>query len=124
MRSLDVGSLDFEKGGGLVPVVVQEAATKRVLMVAYATEEAVRETLRTGYAHYWSRSRGTLWRKGATSGHTQRVKRILVDCDQDALVYVVVQKGYACHEMKKSCFFRRVPRSVGEASMVRSLPER
>lgn len=114
---MNISSIDFKKGGGLVPVVVQEASTKSVLMVAYANEEALRETLRTGYAHYWSRSRGSLWKKGETSGHVQKVKRVLVDCDADTLLYVVSQRGYACHEMKKSCFHNRLPRSPLKAKV-------
>ena len=79
-----------------------------VLMLAYANEEALRLTLRTGEAHYWSRSRGEIWRKGATSGHTQRVTAVAVDCDQDALLYRVVQAGPACHTGRASCFYREV----------------
>ncbi len=111
MKSVDLASLDFKKGEGLIPVVVQENSTRRVLMMAYANEKAVKETLRTGYAHYWSRSRGALWKKGETSGHLQKVKHIIVDCDSDTLLYIVVQKGYACHEMKKSCFHRRLAKT-------------
>jgi phosphoribosyl-AMP cyclohydrolase len=87
--------LDFKKGNGLIPVVVQDAGSKEVLMVAYANEEALKRTLSTGYAHYWSRSRKKLWMKGETSGHTQKIKCILADCDYDTLLYVVDQKGPA-----------------------------
>jgi phosphoribosyl-AMP cyclohydrolase len=100
--------LDFNKGNGLIPVVVQDAASKEVLMVAYANEEALEKTLSTGYAHYWSRSRKKLWMKGETSGHTQKITRIIADCDFDALLYVVEQKGPACHTGKYTCFHNEV----------------
>lgn len=98
--------LDFSKG--LVPAIAQDAATGEILMVAYINEEAWRETLRTGRATYWSRSRG-LWRKGEESGNHQDVKDILVDCDRDTVILKVVQHGgAACHEGYRSCFFRRL----------------
>lgn len=90
---------------GLVPVVVEEAGGG-VLMLAYANDEAVEETRRTGYAHFYSRSRKTLWKKGETSGNTLRVREIRVDCDGDALLYVVEPDGPACHTGKRSCFYR------------------
>ncbi len=93
---------------GLVPVVAQDAETGEVLMLAYANEEAVTETLRTGEAHYHSRSRGELWRKGATSGNTQKVVEIRLDCDGDALLYRVAPRGPACHTGAYSCFFTSV----------------
>jgi phosphoribosyl-AMP cyclohydrolase len=96
--------LDFKKGNGLIPVVVQDANSKKVLMLAYANEEALEKTLKTGYAHYWSRSRQKLWMKGETSGHTQKIKRIVADCDYDTLLYVVEQKGPACHTGAETCF--------------------
>lgn len=98
--------LDFSKG--LVPAIAQDADTGEVLMVAYINDEAWRETLRTGRATYWSRSRG-LWRKGEESGNHQDVKDILVDCDRDTVIFKVVQHGgAACHEGYRSCFFRRL----------------
>jgi len=100
--------LDFEKMGGLVPVVTQDAGNGQVLMVAFADREAVEMTLRTGYAHYHSRSRDSLWKKGATSGHVQLIKEILVDCDSDTLLYRVEQTGPACHTGARSCFFRSI----------------
>jgi phosphoribosyl-AMP cyclohydrolase len=103
-----LGKLDFKKGNGLIPVVVQDAESKQVLMVAYANEEALGKTLSTDYAHYWSRSRGKLWMKGETSGHTQKIRSILVDCDYDTLLYVVEQKGPACHTGKVTCFHNRL----------------
>jgi len=97
--------LKFDRDG-LIPVVVQDVKTKEVLMLAYANEEAIRKTLETGYAHYWSRSRGKIWKKGEESGNVQRVVEIRVDCDCDALLYVVEQRGFACHTGNYSCFFR------------------
>lgn len=91
---------------GLVPVVAQDASTGEVLMVAYMNEEALQRTIDSGDAWYWSRSRGRLWRKGEESGHTQRVREIRVDCDNDALVLVVEQRGPACHTGHRSCFYR------------------
>ena len=90
----------------LIPVVVQEYVTREVLMVAYANAEALKETVRTGFAHYWSRSRSELWRKGQTSGNVQRIVEILVDCDADALLYRVQQTGPTCHLGKRTCFRR------------------
>ena len=100
-------SLDFEKGDGLVPVVAQDAKTREVLMLAYADREAVRLTAVTGYAHYFSRSRCEIWKKGATSGHLQKVTEIRMDCDKDSLLYIVEQTGAACHTGYFSCFYRR-----------------
>ena len=102
--SVCIQGLDFAKGNGLIPVVAQEYKTKEVLMVAYMNEEALRKTLETGYAHYWSRSRRRLWMKGETSGNTQRVRKILADCDYDTLLLLVEQKGNACHTGKRTCF--------------------
>jgi phosphoribosyl-AMP cyclohydrolase / phosphoribosyl-ATP pyrophosphohydrolase len=91
---------------GLVPVVVQEASTGEVLMLAWATAEALRLTLQTGRAHYWSRSRSEIWEKGATSGHVQAVVDVRLDCDSDAVLYRVRQTGPACHTDARSCFYR------------------
>ena len=90
---------------GLVPVIAQDAATGDVLTLAYANSEAVHKTLSSGEAHYYSRSRSELWRKGATSGNTQRVVEVKLDCDGDALLYRVEPRGPACHTGQKSCFF-------------------
>ncbi len=92
---------------GLVPAIVQEAETGTVLMMAYMTADTLRETLETGQMVYWSRSRQERWRKGATSGHTQTVEEVRVDCDGDALLFAVTQTGGACHTGYKSCFYRR-----------------
>lgn len=93
-------------GAGLVPVVTQDASSGDVLTVAYANGVALARTLETGEAHYWSRSRAELWRKGATSGHVQRVREVRIDCDGDALLYRVDPAGPACHTGERSCFFR------------------
>lgn len=100
--------LDFKKMEGVLPVVTQDVDNGQVLMVAFADREAVEMTLRTGYAHYHSRSRNSLWKKGATSGHVQRIREILVDCDSDTLLYRVEQTGPACHTGARSCFFRSI----------------
>ena len=100
--------IDFGKGDGLVPVVVQDDATGDVLMVAYMNRAAYERTVETGYACYWSRSRRALWVKGETSGNRQEVRSLHVDCDGDTLLLRVVQHGgAACHEGYTSCFFRR-----------------
>jgi phosphoribosyl-AMP cyclohydrolase len=94
---------------GLVPVIAQDGASGRVLMVAWANREALAETARTERAVYWSRSRGRLWRKGEESGHTQRVLEMRLDCDGDVVLYAVEQSGgIACHTGRESCFFRRL----------------
>jgi phosphoribosyl-AMP cyclohydrolase len=103
-----LSKLHFEKGNGLIPVIVQESKSKKLLMLAYANEEALKKTLSTGYAHYWSRSRNKLWMKGETSGNTQKIKNIHTDCDYDTLLYVVEQKGPACHTGKDTCFHNKV----------------
>lgn len=101
-------SLDFAKMGGLLPAIVQDAASGEVLMLAFMDLEAWEETLRTGEAHFYSRSRRQLWRKGAISGHVQRVREIYLDCDQDAVLLKVEQVGgAACHTGHRSCFYRR-----------------
>ncbi|MGO9136519.1 MAG: phosphoribosyl-AMP cyclohydrolase [Syntrophales bacterium] len=101
--------IDFEKGSGLVPVIVQDADTGEVLMLAYMNRDAWLKTRQTGKATYWSRSRNELWIKGETSGHTQIVQEILVDCDSDTVLLKVRQVGgAACHTGYRSCFFRKV----------------
>ena len=101
--------IDFNKAGGMVPVITQDEATGEVLMMAYMNHEAFAETLRTGRACYFSRSRNRLWRKGEESGNVQEVRGVYVDCDADTLLLKVRQVGdAACHEGYPSCFFRRV----------------
>ena len=99
MKTLSIQNLDFSKGNGLIPVVAQDSESKNVLMLAYVNQEAVKKTLESGYAHYWSRSRGKLWMKGETSGNVQRVKEILVDCDHDALLFLVEQRWEDSHDL-------------------------
>jgi phosphoribosyl-AMP cyclohydrolase len=97
--------------GGLIPVVTQEAASGRVLTVAWMNREALEKTAATGEAHYWSRSRGRLWRKGEQSGHVQRVLALRLDCDGDVVLLEVEQSGgIACHTGRHSCFYRRLDR--------------
>ena len=98
--------VDFAKGKGLVPVIVQEASSKDVLMLAYMNEESLRQTIETGIATYYSRSRQGLWVKGETSGHYQYVKEIKIDCDEDTILLIVDQVGAACHTGAHSCFYR------------------
>jgi phosphoribosyl-AMP cyclohydrolase / phosphoribosyl-ATP pyrophosphohydrolase len=100
---------------GLVPVVAQDASTGEVLMLAYASREAVEKTLSSGEAHYYSRSREEIWRKGETSGNTQKVLEVRLDCDGDALLYKVEPAGPACHTGERSCFFTSLAGSDGEA---------
>jgi phosphoribosyl-AMP cyclohydrolase len=100
--------LDFGKQSGLVPAVVQDAASGKVLMLAYMNQEAWEKTLETGKAWFWSRSRNKIWLKGESSGNVQVVKAVYVDCDDDTVLLKVEQKGgAACHEGFESCFFRR-----------------
>lgn len=98
--------LDFDKGDGLVTAVVQDANTKQVLMVAYLNEEAWQKTNATGQTWFWSRSRQELWHKGETSGNTQVVQSIAVDCDEDCILINVIPAGPACHTGHTSCFYR------------------
>jgi phosphoribosyl-AMP cyclohydrolase len=101
--------LDFEKTGGLIPAIAQDAATGEVLMMAYLSPESWQKTLETGEVHYWSRSRRELWHKGGTSGNVQKVKAVYVDCDDDTVLLKIEQVGgAACHTGMKSCFYRRV----------------
>ena len=111
--------IDFQKSGGLVPAIAQDADTGEVLMLAWMNAEAFEETVRTNRAVYFSRSRNRLWRKGEESGHVQEVKSIAIDCDADTVLLKVRQiGGAACHEGYASCFFRELNgtelRVVGE----------
>ena len=101
--------IHFEKSGGLVPAIAQDADTGQVLMLAWMNKEAYEETLRTKQACYYSRSRNKLWRKGEESGHVQEVREVFIDCDADTILLKVKQVGgAACHEGYPSCFFRKV----------------
>jgi phosphoribosyl-ATP pyrophosphohydrolase/phosphoribosyl-AMP cyclohydrolase len=132
---MDVSALSFD-AHGLVPVVTQDAVSGQVLMLAYVNREALEKTLETREAYYYSRSRGELWHKGATSGHVQKIVEVRFDCDEDALLYRVEQTGAACHTGEYSCFYRSlsepVPPGIGEMmgvlervveSRLRELPE-
>ena len=98
--------IDFDKMNGLVPVIAQDAETGQILMLAYADKKAVELTLETGRAHYYSRSRNKIWKKGASSGHIQEIVEVRIDCDNDSLLYIVNQRGGACHTGYYSCFYR------------------
>ena len=109
---------------GLVPAIVQEQGTGRVLMMAWMNRASLESTIATGKTHFWSRSRKKFWMKGESSGHTQQVKDIAIDCDGDTLLIQVEQIGAACHEGYKSCFFRSVQNggtdlSVTEAQLLK-----
>ncbi len=110
--------LDFKKAGGLIPAIAQDYKTGEILMLAYINEESWDKTLKTGYATYWSRSRNQLWVKGETSGHLQIVKEILVDCDDDTVIFKINQIGdVACHTGNRTCFFRNIKfKKVNEKS--------
>lgn len=99
---------DFEKGNGLVPVIVQDVHSHQVLMLAYMNVESFEKTIQTRLATYFSRSRQQLWLKGETSGHYQHVKDILIDCDEDTILLLVEQDGAACHTGHYSCFYRNI----------------
>ncbi len=104
--------LNLHYTDGLIPVVVQDIMTLEVLMVAYADQEAVRLTRKTGFAHYFSRSRKKIWKKGEESGHFQKVRQILVDCDEDCILYLVEQTGAACHTGYQTCFYRTIDNEI------------
>jgi phosphoribosyl-AMP cyclohydrolase / phosphoribosyl-ATP pyrophosphohydrolase len=108
-----LGELKWD-GNGLIPAVVQETETGEVLMVAWMDREALAKTLESGLAHFWSRSRGALWRKGETSGHTQHVDGLYTDCDRDTLLVQAHQDGVACHTGARSCFFTRLEGGILE----------
>ena len=124
--STSSASNDIEEGlgftpkfdaAGLVTCVATDAATSEVLMVAHMNDEALRKTIASGEAWYFSRSRNALWRKGETSGHTQRVVEMRMDCDQDAVWIRVEQSGAACHTGRRSCFYRKVEAGEGGARL-------
>ncbi|MCR9120329.1 MAG: phosphoribosyl-AMP cyclohydrolase [bacterium] len=108
MTATSNDSPDFDKGAGILPAIAQDAASGRVLMLAWMNREAYEETLQSGRAVYFSRSRNRLWRKGEESGHVQLVKSVSLDCDADTILLTVDQTGPACHEGYQSCFFREV----------------
>ena len=99
-----IDDIDFKKSGGLVPVIVQDANTKEVLTLAYSNKESLELAKKTGKSWFYSRSRNKLWMKGEESGNTQEIKEILVDCDSDAIIYLVEPSGPACHTGERVCF--------------------
>jgi len=103
---------------GLVPVIAQDVETGRVLMLAYANAEALSLSLSTGYAHYYSRSRDRIWKKGEESGHLQKIEHIRVDCDADTLLYLVHQTGAPCHTGYETCFFRELDGTIVARKLV------
>lgn len=109
-----VNTIDWEKMDGLVPVITQDSTTNEVLMLAYMDKEALELTIKTNQAHYFSRSKQRIWKKGESSGHLQNVKNIMLDCDNDTILLKVEQIGVACHTGRKSCFFTDLEK--GEAT--------
>lgn len=103
-----IEKLDFSKFDGLIQIITQDIKNNEIVMSAFGNKEAVKKILMTGYAHYWSRSRNCLWKKGDTSGHLQIVKEIYIDCDQDAILLKVDQIEAACHTGYFSCFYRKI----------------
>jgi len=102
-------TINFDKITGLIPVIAQENSTGTILMQAFANQESLELTLKTNIAHYWSRSRKKIWKKGEESGNIQKIKEILVDCDEDSLIYKIEQiGGVTCHLGYQSCFFRKL----------------
>ncbi|MEA3316053.1 MAG: bifunctional phosphoribosyl-AMP cyclohydrolase/phosphoribosyl-ATP diphosphatase HisIE [Campylobacterota bacterium] len=100
-----INKIDFQKNNGLIPVITQDNETNEVLMLAYMNKEALELTIKTNYAHYFSRSKQRIWRKGESSNHTQEVVSVMLDCDKDTILLKVNQNGVACHTGRKSCFF-------------------
>ena len=100
----ELTDIDFVKGDGLIPVVVQDITSKDILTLAYSNQKSILLTRQTGNSWFWSRSRKKLWMKGETSGNIQKVKKILIDCDCDAVIYLVDAKGPACHTQQNTCF--------------------
>ena len=117
--SFDVTTLQFN-ADGLIPCIAQDADTGDVLMMAWMSAEAVTQTLETGKVTYWSRSRQAFWIKGETSGHTQSLVELRVDCDRDCLLAVVNQVGPACHTNRRSCFYTKVD-DTGETELMKPM---
>lgn len=106
----DIEKLDFNKGNSLIPAIVQDFDTKKVLMLAYMNKESLKRTIEEGTTWFYSRSRNEYWNKGATSGNMQYVKEMYYDCDGDTILILVEPKGPACHTGKVSCFFNKIER--------------
>lgn len=109
-----LADIDFSKSDGLIPALAQDAESGMVLMLAWVNKEALLLSMETGFAHYFSRSRQSLWKKGETSGNLQEIQEILLDCDGDTLLYIVRQRGPACHTGASSCFFRSLSKKSKE----------
>jgi phosphoribosyl-ATP pyrophosphohydrolase/phosphoribosyl-AMP cyclohydrolase len=105
---MDINKIDFKKLGGLIPAITQDEENGNVLMLGFMNEEALKKTLKQGIVTYWSRTRNKLWTKGEESGNIQKVKEILLDCDNDTLLIKVKQQGNVCHTGNKTCFFRKI----------------
>ena len=103
-----IQKVDFKKGNGLVPAIVQDASTNRVLMQAYMNEEALRLTLASGKTHFWSRTKGRIWMKGEESNHYSLVENAFLDCDNDSILFKVQQVGVVCHTGEDTCFYKPV----------------
>ncbi len=117
---MNIPELNFRlkvNGEDLIIAVVQDHKTSEVLMVAFMNQEALKKTVETGNAHYWSPSRGKLWLKGESSGHLQKVQEILTDCDEDAVVLKVKQEGAACHKGYYSCFYRELSKENDDINL-------
>ncbi|OPY21766.1 MAG: Phosphoribosyl-AMP cyclohydrolase [Methanobacterium sp. PtaU1.Bin097] len=117
---MNIPELNFRlkvNGEDLIIAVVQDHKTSEVLMVAFMNQEALKKTVETGNAHYWSTSRGKLWLKGESSGHLQKVQEILTDCDEDAVVLKVKQEGAACHKGYYSCFYRELSKENDDINL-------
>ena len=108
MKDVNIDDLNWEKMGGVLPAITQEAGTLEVLTLAYIDREALERSLETGWAHYYRRSHGRVMKKGEASGNVQRIIRILTDCDNDSVVYLVDQTGPACHLEERTCFHKKV----------------
>ncbi|MFA7022277.1 bifunctional phosphoribosyl-AMP cyclohydrolase/phosphoribosyl-ATP diphosphatase HisIE [Aliarcobacter sp.] len=100
--------IEWEKMDDLIPVITQDSSSNEVLMLAYVNKEALELTLKNGFAHYFSRSKQRIWKKGESSNHTQKIVDIFLDCDNDTLLFKVIQEGVACHTGRKSCFFTNI----------------
>jgi phosphoribosyl-ATP pyrophosphohydrolase/phosphoribosyl-AMP cyclohydrolase len=121
-----IQKVDFKKGNGLVPVIVQDASDSRVLMQAYMNEEALRLTLASGKTHFWSRTKGRMWMKGEESGHYSLVQNAFLDCDNDAILFKVQQVGPVCHTGEETCFYKAIEtedEQVVDAKMLERLFE-
>ncbi len=116
-----ISKVDFEKGNGLVPAIIQDASNDKVLMQAYMNEESLRLTLTTGKTHFWSRTRRRIWKKGEESGHHSIVQSATLDCDNDAILFKIQQIGPICHTGKESCFHNHIVKTEEKATDVRML---